>query len=70
MEFNRHVVLDSPDRKSQVQIFEYATNMVVWLDTSPEIYTPKADQTVKSISNNFISALQVEGCSIVSDKCA
>ena len=70
MEHNRHIILDSPDKKVQVQIFEYETNMVVWLGHSPETYTPKEGRTAKDIADNFISALLSDGCIIVSDKCA
>ena len=66
----RHIVLDIPDKEEQAQIFEYETNMVVWLGTSPEIYTPNMGRTIRDISNNFINALQANGCVIVSDRCA
>jgi len=70
MDYCRHIVLDFLDKSRQIQIFEYETNMVVWNDTSLEIYTPKSNKTIRDISDNFISSLQSSGCVIVSDKCA
>ena len=57
MDYVRHIVLDSHDKKAQVQIYEYEANMVVWLGTSPEIYTPKAGKSIRDISSNFINDL-------------
>ena len=70
MDCNRHIILDSPDKKIQIQIYEYDDNMVVWLGTSPEIYSPKEGKATKEVTNNFVSTLQSNGCTIISDRCA
>jgi len=67
MDCKRHIVLDCPDTEDQVQIYEYETNMVIWLGTSPEIYTPKIGKTTKEMVSNFIIALQNDGWNIINE---
>ena len=70
VEYKRHIIMDVPYGDSQVQVYEYETNVVIWLGTSPEIYTPKEGKAIRGMIDTFIDSLLASGCKIVSDKCA
>ena len=70
MDYKRHIVIDCPGGDTQVQVYEYDTNVTIWMGTSPEIYTPKQGRAIKGMIEVFITSLLANGCKVVSDKCA
>jgi hypothetical protein len=59
--------MDCPRVDAQVHVYEYDSNVVIWLGTSPEVYTPKRNKAIKGMVETFIGSLLVGGCRVVSD---
>jgi len=61
MDYRRYITLNVPDQDTQIQILEYDRSVVIWVDGSPEIFTPKEGKTARDIVDTFLSALGEKG---------
>lgn len=61
MDYKRYITINYPDNETQIQILEYDKSIIIWVNGSPEIFTPKVGRTAKDIVDAFVASLVEKG---------